>query len=622
MLAALAHRGVDSSGTWDEGSVGLGHRLLRTNSEAPTVNLPLASERAGLAITADARLDNREELLSLLDFGARPLEEISDGELILAAYERWGERCPQRLLGDFAFALWDRARSRLFCARDHFGVRQLYYHASARLFACSTEIKALLTLPEVPRRLNEARAADYLLSLFEDKSATLYEEVFALPPGHLLVVGREGPPRIACYWSLDAGRELRFGSDSEYAEGYLEIFTEAVRCRLRAEGPTGSALSGGLDSSSVTCVARDLLAGRGRGPLHTFSAVYDEVTECDERHFIEAVLAQGGVVAHYGHPDRFGPLTDWEGRAMEGGVAAATAATARADEPLWNPQMALHWVLYEATQRAGVRVFLDGFGGDFVVSYGVTLITELARSGHLPAAFREARAFARRAEVPLGPLLRNRIALPLAPPPLRRAWRKFRRAGVGAPVGALPLRAEFARRTGAEDRLRTLGAERDRADLTVRERHLADLSSGLYPFALGVDDRATALFGIERRQPFLDRRLVEFCLALPAQQRMRDGWTRFVARRALAKVLPVEVAGRMSKADHSPNFNRGLLTADRDILEDVVLKMPRRLSEYVDSDALREIHGRYLARADNEDGFLLWRVAELGLWLRRAGFDE
>ncbi len=189
--------------------------------------------------------------------------DVTDAELILRAYKRWGERSPEHLLGDFAFAIRDAHRDVLFCARDHFGVKPFYYHhAPGRLFCFASEIKGLLALAEVPRRLNETRVADYLVPLLEDKVITFYEEIVRLPPAHRMTVSRDGV-RIEEYWALDPTREIRMKSGEEYAEAFREIFTEAVHCRLRSAFPVGSMLSGGLDSSSIVCVARKLIAKNG-----------------------------------------------------------------------------------------------------------------------------------------------------------------------------------------------------------------------------------------------------------------------------------------------------------------------------------------------------------------------
>jgi asparagine synthase (glutamine-hydrolysing) len=607
MLDGVAHRVADVTGAWSAGSVGLGQRVLRTTRESLNETLPLWDSRASLTLAADARLDNREELFNELCFAGRPAEDVGDGELLLAAYERWGEDCPAKLLGDFAFAIWDGRRRRLFCARDHFGVRQLYYHCAPRLFACATEIKALFRLAEVPRRLNEARIADYLLSLFEDKSATLYADVHALPPAHSLTVDRDGL-RLREYWKLDPEREVKYGSDGEYAEAYLEIFREAVRCRMRSAGSVGSALSGGLDSSAITCVARDIAAAEGRGPLHTFSAIYDGVSECDERLYMDAVISRGGFTPHFVRPAARGPLTDWE------------KGLADFDEPPWNPQMALHWAVYAAARRERVCVLLDGFGGDFVVSYGVGRIADLARRGRWLAALGETSAIARRGGSPFTRVLWRHAMLPLLPASLRRLRNRLRGGEELAAFRPVPLREEFVRRIGLRERIRSSDAGPGRRVPSARRRHYESISSGTYPFSLGVVDRITAMFGVERRQPFTDRRLIEFCLALPSEQKLRDGWARYVARRALADVLPAEVQWRRGKSDYSTNFHRGLTTRDRGVLAELILDSPGRLVEYVDVARLRRLHRSYIARPSNAEGAVLWGAAMLARWLGRSGF--
>src|SRR2546422_5671131 len=355
MLARLAHRGPDGAGVWSEGTVGLGHRLLHTTPESLRERLPLASGDGTLVLTADARIDNRAELLGALDRGV----EATDAELILAAYERWGERCPEHLLGDFVFVIWDARRAALFCARDHFGVKPFYnHHAPGRLFAFASEIKGLLALAEVPRRLNETRVADYLVPLLEDKVITFYEDILRLPPAHRMTVTREGV-RTEQYWALDPEREIRMKSDEEYADAFREIFTEAVRCRLRSAFPVGSMLSGGLDSSSVVCVARQLLQQNGGNRFHTFSIVFDDVPECDERRYVEAVLAGGGADPHYIRGDLLSPLGDVD-RFLD-----------HQDEPLSVPNLFLYWAACRLASESGMRVFLDGVDGDTTVSHGL-----------------------------------------------------------------------------------------------------------------------------------------------------------------------------------------------------------------------------------------------------------
>jgi asparagine synthase (glutamine-hydrolysing) len=183
MVAIQAHRGPDGSGVWSKGPVGVGHCLLWTTPESLREKFPRISRAGELVLTADARIDNRHALIAALNRGDRSPEELTDGPLILAAYERWGERSPERLLGDFAFVVWDGRTQSLLCVRDYFGIKPFYYyHHPGRTFSFASEIKALMCLPCVPRRLNEVRVADYLASRVEDKVVTFYQDIFRLPP--------------------------------------------------------------------------------------------------------------------------------------------------------------------------------------------------------------------------------------------------------------------------------------------------------------------------------------------------------------------------------------------------------------------------------------------------------
>ncbi len=599
MVARIAHRGLDGEGCWINGTVGLGHRLLNTTPESIHEKQPVVDAMGQLAITADARIDNRDELIGSLGIDGHVKRRITDAALILRAYEKWGEDCPAKLLGDFAFAIWDGREHRFFCARDHFGVKPFYYyHRSGSAFVFGSEIKALLCIPEVPRRLNETRVAEYLVPMLEDEAITFYQEIFRLPPGHSMTLSAE-KVSVRPYWFLDPSRELRLRSDEEYAEAFRELFTEAVRCRLRSAFPVGSLLSGGLDSSSIVCVARKLLPAHGNTQLHTFSAIYDEVQECDERPFIKAVLAQNGLKPHYVHADRLSPLTDLD------------RVFYHQDEPFWVPNLFMFWGgLYSTAHGQGVRVLLDGMDGDTTVSHGLAYLEELARSGRWVALAKEVTRLGQRFNRAPWWFLWRYILNPLIPEPIRKAWRSW--------DGGAVMNREFARHVGLPDRAQMLRRHMPRRARISREGHWRELTSGLNAYALEVLDKAASAFSIEPRYPFFDKRLAEFCLALPPEQKLYQGWNRVVMRRAMEKILPEEVRWRGGKADLSPNFTRGLLAFERGILEDVILRNPQVILPYVDTSQLREAYKRYLAGTGYKDALTIWKTVTLALWLRQT----
>jgi asparagine synthase (glutamine-hydrolysing) len=609
MVDILAHRGPDGAGVWSEGNVGLGHRMLWTTPESLQEQLPLVNNTSDLVITADARIDNRDELISVLGLTDRLAEKITDSQLILSAYERWGESCPEHLLGDFTFAIWDGRKQVLFCARDHFGVKPFYYYyRSDWSFVFASEIKALLCLPEVPRRLNEVRVANYLADILEDKTITFYRDIFRLPSSHSMSVSRE-KVSVRSYWSLDPSRNLCLGSDNEYAEAFCELFTEAVRCRLRTAFPVGSALSGGLDSSSIVCVARKILAQDESNRLHTFSAISENVAEGDDPTFIKVVVNQGGVEPHYVYDELISPLADLD-RLFH-----------HQDEPYDNIYLSSAWALSSVAQQQGVRVLLDGNAGDFTVSYDFVYLTELARTGRWIALAREVTGLSRHYFnncVSPRRLLWLWAIRPLVPQPVRQAWQVLR--GRNGLVRSVPtiINPDFAERFGLAAQLETL-KRKSRAIQTLREEHWLSLSSDFLPLGMETADKVAAAFSIELRYPFLDKRLVEFCLALPREQKIYLGWTRIIVRRALANILPEEVQWRGGKGDVSLSFARGLLMFERERLEDVILNAPKVIEEYVDIPTLRNVYQRYVDRGTVNDAYTIWTAVILALWLRLTG---
>jgi asparagine synthase (glutamine-hydrolysing) len=611
LAGALAHRGPDGQGLWHEGSVGLAHQMLWTTPESCRETLPLVSRSGHLVLTADARLDNREELIRTLGLTARPPGEITDSDLILAAYERWGDDCPQHLVGDFAWVLWDGPRQSLLAARDHFGVRPFYYYLDpGRTLVFASEIQAILTVPGVPRRLNEMRVAEFLIPLCDDTAITFYKGILRLPQASCLRVGREGR-RLWSYWSLDPSRELRLKSPRDYQEGFRSHFFEAVRSRLRSAFPVGVMLSGGLDSSAVTCVARHLLASAEDGPLHTFSAIFDAVPESDERHFIKTVVAQGNLKPHFVHGDEINPLGDHE------------TTLDHADEPIAPINLFLLSSIYQAAQRQGVRILLSGSAGDSIVSHGLELLPELAITGKWLSLLRELQELPKKFQPyhRLSPwkLFWYHTLRPLIPEALRDLYRqKIRQCNSPRDPERL-FHPDFARRLDIKERFQAIKKDKGFSGYSARGKHCSNLTQGVDSFMLEIFSKASARFGVELRCPFFDKRLAEFCLALPADQKLERGWTRLIMRRSLAPYLPRDICWRRSKSTLRPNFTRGMVKFARERLDQVILGDDDLIAGYVNLPGVRAAYRRYLSTAFASDEFTVWKAASLALWLQRTG---
>ena len=616
MTDILAHRGPDASHTWHHASVGLGHRMLWTTPESLHERLPLISDGGRYALTADARIDNRDELIAALD---PPSNEPTDTELILHAYQRCREHCPEYLIGDFAFALWDEARRSMFCARDHIGVKPLYYYQAEGLFAFASEIKALLSLPMVPQELNEVSVASFLAQNYNDRALTSYQGILRLPAAHTLTIRPEGTS-LRQYWAPDVTREIHFDTDEEYEQAFCDIFTEAVRCRLRSAFPVGSQLSGGLDSSAIVGVARHLLrrenadsAGTSLAAMHTFSVVYDETPEEDERPYIDAVLAVGHVIPHFVHIDQLSPLAD-VGRMLW-----------HHDEPYASANWFPYWALFQSARKAGIRVLLDGVYGDQTVGYGEEYLVDLVRQRKWHTMLREAKSYATNFDFPLRKILWRLVVVPsvldFVPPSIRIASRKIRNQLNRQYVEHNFIRDEFSRRIHLLDQIQV----EQEALLHVknfRKLHygdIAELAENLR--ALEASDKTAAGCSIEIRYPFLDRRLIEFCVALPPAQRLHHGWTRSIARRSLSRYLPVEIQKRNDKAVIAASINRALLLYDGERIKNALFADAEMIEPYVNVPSVQDAYHRF---SEGGKGSLLraWRPIILALWLQRSGLGD
>jgi asparagine synthetase B (glutamine-hydrolysing) len=350
------------------------------------------------------------------------------------------------------------------------GVKSLYYVSNPRMFAFASELKALLVLPEVPRRLNQVRVADYLLPLFSDNESTFFRDIRRLSGASTLTLGG-GEPSIRGYWDLDPRREIRLRSDQEYADAFRDLFNEAVRCRLRSAFAVGSTLSGGLDSSSVACTARALGPPAGAA-VHTFSLVFPTLPAADrqvidEREHMQAVLASGGFQPHFIRADELSPMRDLERMHYH------------LDEANRAPNLYLHWAMFERARDCNVRVVLDGFDGDSAVSHGFDYLTDLTRELRLPALGRQIGQLSKHQ---LAGQRRRELVWELAIKPLLPDWSQplgsLMRRHSDATDGEPLMAEEFRRQIAALRPERNGDGEPGRWTSTARARHAARLRNG------------------------------------------------------------------------------------------------------------------------------------------------
>ena len=302
MGATIQHRGPDGLTSWVKGAIGMSYAKFCTTPESCNEVQPWTDENEEICVTLDGRVDNRGELAAELKAVGTHLRCDTDAELVLRAYQRWGEHCAAKIIGDFAFVVWDNRLQRLFSARDVAGIKPFYYFTNASVFVWGSDLNVVLAHPAVPKKPNEGMIAEYLAARITSCEETLYQDIFRLPPAHSLVV-REDKTAKRRYWDVDSAHQLNYSSDEQYQEHFLEIFTKAANCALRSSNPVGISFSGGVDSSLLLGVVASLrIKGLARNDrIEALSLIFPG-KDCDESDYISEVTGKWEMHAHLVHP--------------------------------------------------------------------------------------------------------------------------------------------------------------------------------------------------------------------------------------------------------------------------------------------------------------------------------
>jgi asparagine synthase (glutamine-hydrolysing) len=544
MLGALQPYGPDGAGRWAQDDVALGHRVMHLFPEDVSNRQPLVGGGGRFVMVADARLDDCEDLAEALGLVSA---SAGDSELVLRAFERWGEACLERLYGDYAFAVWDRERRRWLLARDGMGGRPLCYFRSPRLFAFASMPRGLHALPEVPYEPDEDLLARALDLVPPDPRSTCFRDVVRVGRGECLIVTADGETRRR-HWN-PAPEPLRLSRPGDYEEALRAEIDRAVRTRLPAAGDVAAHLSAGLDSSSVAATAARLLAGQGRNVV-AFTAVPRE---------------GAGVDAPAGRlPD-------------EGPLAAATAA--------------LYANMDHVRVRTGGRSPLDALGWVFELCEQPILnlcnqvwrdsICELAQSRGLPVLLTGQAGnltLSYKAHLPLRERLRERGLRGWLDEVRRLSWKIGGAGSRGRPQsGNLSFvnperRGELGPSAEALSTRRWPDSRSERL-AALRRVEAADYAKG-----------TLARWRIDERDPTADRRLVEFCLAVPDAQFRLGGIPSSLARRAMADRLPPAVLRQRARGLQAADWHSGFSDPKRELGDEVA-----RLGECRETERLLDI---------------------------------
>lgn len=588
------HRGPDDEGHYINSKVGLGHRRLSIIDLSPAGHQPMSNEDGTIWITYNGEVYNYIELTPELKAKGHVFKSSTDTEVVIHAYEEYGEECLQKFNGMFAFAIWDDRKKKFFCARDRFGIKPFYYYFDGRRFHFASEIKSIITDSTIERKPNDQIIYDYLAhGLLDHTEYTFFEGIKRLMPAHYLVI-ENSQVKIRRYWDLDPGNIQKEIDDEECERKFYELFRDSIRLQLRSDVPVGTCLSGGLDSSSIVCVANDLLKELTNEPQQkTFSSCFED-KKYDERTFIEVVIEKTGAEANYTFPkgeELFDLIQDliWY-----------------QDEPFGSTSIFAQWHVMKLAKERGVKVLLDGQGADELLAgyhaYYISYFADLFKSFKFINLIKELNLYSKYHSYSKLKALMAIFIIYMTQNFLKNNnMRIIRKNDL--------LKPEFIRANN-KDKIHILKYK------SYLQNHLYQSLIADLPALLRYEDRNSMAFSVESRVPFLDYRLVEFVFSLPSNQKINNGITKIILRNALKNILPEKVRNRLDKMGFVTPEDIWFRTCAKDKILEIINSVSFRERKYFNfPEILKEFKAH--CKEEKNISFTIWRWINLEMWLRR-----
>lgn len=588
VMERLCCRGSNGSHIVSADHVTMGCWHFWTTPEEVNEYQPLKLNQLPFRIVFDGRIDNRSELFARLGIPPAEGATLSDAALTLHAYARWGEDCFQRFVGEFALVVFDEQLNEITAVRDQLGERTLFYTFFGGQLVIASEPWAVAGANSSEPVIDEYTVAHYFAARVPQDGRTFFENIYELLPAHILKVNAAGR-RLGRYWSPDPYQKIRYKSDQEYAGHFRSLLEDSIRSRMRSSLTVGVLMSGGLDSTSVACLAARMIAPKR---LTTVSYIFDELPECDERQYIESVKEHYGVQSVRVACDEDWTFKNWENWPHN------------PNQPEGNLYRMILERVFGRARQEGVHVLLTGHMGDDLYSAGGDWIADLILDGQFLKAGQELilqirnmgwkrtlktahlRRIARRA---VDSILPGRLRLPRRPG--SPAW--ISPTFASCLTSPNPVNAAFARH-GA---LLSLETANDMAHVF----------------------RYTSLHQIELRNPFRDRRLVEFVLAIPAYQLYFHGVFRHILRTAMQEILPEVIRTRHTKTSFNSLYHRGV-DRERARLESYLGDPKAEWRKFFRADWSSKLP--YLSRANGVEGLLPFLCASYETWLRAFALES
>ncbi len=579
MVDTIHHRGPDGEGTMVEGDVALGHRRLAIIDLSDQSAQPMTNKSKTLTIVYNGEIYNYVELREELRSIGREFATTSDTEVLLQAYDEWGTDCVGKLNGMWSFAILDRRKRRLFCSRDRFGEKPFYYTHTKNGFLISSEIRQIL--PEIDRVAgNVDLLKRFLLGVVgDDLQEAFFEGIHKLPGGHNLEYDLErNSVSVWRYYQIAFNTDLYQADFQENQAQFFELLQDAIRIRMRSDVPVGTCLSGGLDSSSIATLAAQLYNAQTDQKFKAITACSTE-PQNDESSYASEVVQNSGLDWIRTKPD------------YDGFTKSIDDVVRTQEEPFGSASIVMQYFVMQAAAKNGVRVLLDGQGGDEVLMgyerYFIPYFRELISKGNLTRAFLEIMDMTRNNSVmSISSFLKYAVYFSSAS--IREQRIKHRTSFLREMPASI---AEIKNYAKAAKSVSTL------------QRYEVETSN--LPPLLRFEDKNAMRFSVETRLPLLDYRIVELGCSIPVHHKIKNGWTKYILRESIRHHLPDDIVWRKNKIGFAAP-QRTWMKNYRDKMLEIITES-ELLRELVHMDSL--VHDGF-----NIDSASFWRLYAVASW--------
>ncbi len=603
MTKSLTHRGPDDDGYMvikdgiknNQFYAVFGHRRLKIIDLSKTGHQPMSNSNGSMVISYNGEIYNYLELKEELIKKGYQFISTSDTEVFMKAYEEWGIKCFSRFNGMWAAAIFDKKKRKIILSRDRFGKKPLYYYRNENTFIFASEIKAILKHPYCIKKPNYEKIFRYLATHYryvDIDDDSYFENIHQVSKSTFMEVDEYLNIKTASYWDLDTRINRQNISDKAAINEFKDLFVDAVRLRLRSDVSVGCALSGGMDSTSITCVAYKIL----KHPIITFSGITGDIKGVyDESEYIDAVIKETEAVSHYIKPD---PLDIFD---------TVEEMLAYHDEPICTVTWYSLYLIAKKIKFEHAPVLLNGHGGDELLAgywdHYHYYFYDLGKKNDNETLQHEIKCWEKnhgreKKEIEdyrlyISKLVKNKIS----------------------PMSQFPDYSSCF-----DEEL----VEKYKRDITFPKPYDSLLSNRLYdellfetiPASLRPEDRNTMSQSIESRSPFLDYRLVEYCFSLPSRLKIRHGLGKWLLREAMQGILPEKVRLRKDKAGFIAPADKWFRTVNRKQICDLINSDSLIKRNLYDIKYMQKIFEEHLSEAKNHQMFL-WRLINLELWFKK-----